>query len=83
MGTLDDSEGLIVILSFEWVFPSEHKEHHDTNTPHVAFLVIDIVLFRDFGGAIGCCTYKAPDSISINICSCPEVYQLNLLVFVN
>lgn len=81
--TLDDSESLIVIITFEWVFPGEHIEHHDTNTPHIAFLIIDIIKFRDFGGAIGCCTYKAPDTITINIRSCPEVYQLNFLLFVD
>ena len=81
MSTFDDSEGFIIINSFKWVFTSEQIEHHDTNTPHVAFLIVDIVLFRDFGGAIGSCTYKAPNSISLNFCSCPKVYQLNLLVF--
>ena len=81
LGTFDDSQGFIIINSFEWVFPSEKIVYHDTDTPHVAFLIVDIVLFRDFGCAIGSCPYKAPDSICVNFCSCPKVYQLNLLVF--
>ena len=80
--TFDDSESVHIVNSVEWMIPSEEIEHHDTNAPHVTFLIVDIVLFRDFGGAIYCGAYKAPDSIIIKIRSSPKVNQLNLLFFV-
>jgi hypothetical protein len=83
LGTLDYSESFIIINAFKWVFPSEKIEHHDANTPHVAFLIVEIDLFSYFWGSIGSCPDKAPDSICNTTCSCSKFYQFNIIIFVD
>ena len=38
---------IIKINTFNRVFTSEKIEHHDTNTPHVPLLILDIDIFRN------------------------------------